>query len=217
MQPCRRHPGYLSGTRDAGRPSARFRAGHPYGPGEKTLHERPRIPLRPRWGAAAASFTVLAASLLLAGCAPASPSKPTPAPAPSLTEEQQDDAALEAVLSGFLDLPFQGESADDLSPFLTGDALEDEVREIGEYQAARQTVVGEDTYFGFRVTSRGPGYLVAQVCLDVSGTRVIDADGRDVTTTREPVVSLQLKGVSSDDGSWRISDLVPNDEVKACG
>ncbi|OUD99553.1 hypothetical protein CMMCAS06_15290 [Clavibacter michiganensis subsp. michiganensis] len=30
-------------------------------------------------------------------------------------------------------------------------------------------------------------------------------------------MSLQLKGVVGDDGSWRISDLVPNDEVHACG
>ncbi|MCJ1710715.1 hypothetical protein [Clavibacter phaseoli] len=164
-----------------------------------------------------ASLAAIAASLLLAGCAPTPTSEPTPAPAPSLTQEQEDDAALEAALAGFLDLPYQGESAELLRPFLTGDALDDEVREIGEYQAAQQTVVGKDTYYGFRVTSRGPGYLVAQVCLDVSGTRVLDAGGRDVTTTRNPVVSLQLKGVAGDDGSWRISDLVPNDEVKACG
>jgi hypothetical protein len=164
-----------------------------------------------------ASLAVLAASLILAGCGATTTPEPTPAPAPSLTQEQQDDEALEAAFSGFLDLPFQGESADALRPFLTGDALDDEVREIGEYQAAQQTVVGKDTYYGFEVTSRGPGYLVAQACLDVSGTRVLDGGGRDVTATRSPVVSLQLKGVADEDGSWRISDLVPNDEVHACG
>jgi hypothetical protein len=163
------------------------------------------------------SPVIMGVSLLLVGCAAAPSADPAPAPTPSLTQEQQDDAALEAVLAGFLDLPFEGESADVLRPFLTGDALDDEVREIGEYQSAHQTVVGKDTYYGFHVTSRGAGYMVAQACLDVSGTRVVDAGGRDVTKTRSPVVSLQLKGVLGDDGSWRISDLVPNDEVKACG
>ncbi|WP_435081419.1 hypothetical protein [Clavibacter michiganensis] len=180
------------------------------------MNDRPRIPLRRRGGAVAVSVAVLATFHLLTGCAPSSPPAPTTAPTPSLTQEEQDDQAFQAAFSGFLDLPFQGESGDALRPFLTGDAFDDEVREIDEYQAAQQTVVGKDTYYGFRVTSRGPGYAVAQACLDVSGTRVLDASGRDVTTTRSPVVSLQLKGVIGDDGSWRISDLVPNDEVHAC-
>ncbi|OUE21316.1 hypothetical protein BFL34_00668 [Clavibacter michiganensis] len=177
------------------------------------MHERPRVPLRRRGGAAAASLAVLTTALLLTGC---SPSAPTSAPAPSLTQEQQDDQAFETLLTGFLDLPFQGESANDLRPFLTGDALQDEIREIEQYQKAQQTVVGKDTHYGFRVTSRGEGFMVAQACLDVSGTRILDATGADVTPKRSSLVSLQLKAVD-DEGSWRISDLVQNDEVHACG
>lgn len=217
MRSALRDPGYLSWTRDARRSRACLFARDPYGPGETTLNDRPRIPLRRRVGAVAASAAVIASCHLLAGCAASTSPAPTPAPTPSLTQEQQDDQAFQAALSGFLDLPFQGETGDALRPFLTGNAFDDEVREIDEYQAAQQTVVGKDTYYGFRITSRGPGYAVAQACLDVSGTRVLDAGGRDVTTTRSPVVSLQLKGVVGDDGSWRISDLVPNDEVHACG
>ncbi|MDO4129994.1 hypothetical protein [Clavibacter michiganensis] len=217
MRSALRDPGYLSWTRDARRSRTCLFARDPYGPGETTLNDRPRIPLRRRAGAVAASAAVVASCHLLAGCAPSTSPAPTPAPTPPLTQEQQDDQAFQAALSGFLDLPFQGETGDALRPFLTGDAFDDEVREIDEYQAAQQTVVGKDTYYGFRITSRGPGYAVAQACLDVSGTRVLDAGGRDVTTTRSPVVSLQLKGVVGDDGSWRISDLVPNDEVHACG
>jgi uncharacterized protein YceK len=162
-----------------------------------------------------ASLAVLTTCLLLSGCGTAPAPEPAPAPAPSLTQEQQDDQAFEALLSGFLDLPFQGESAGDLRPFLTGDALQDELREIEQYQKAQQTVVGKDTQYGFRVTSRGEGFMVAQACLDVSGTRILDAAGADVTPTRSSLVSLQLKAVD-DEGSWRISDLVQNDEVHAC-
>jgi hypothetical protein len=182
------------------------------------LHERPHdLPLRRgRRSAATAALVVVVVSFVIAGCS-ATGSAPSPAPSPSLTQEQQDDEAFEGLLAGFLALPFQGESVDDLRPFLTGDALSDEQREIEQYRSAQESVDGEDTYYGFRVTDRGAGYMVAQVCLDISGTRVLDADGRDVTPQRNPAVSLQLKAVENDgEGSWRISDLVPNDKVHAC-
>jgi hypothetical protein len=180
------------------------------------LHDRPRTALRRRGGAAAGGLAAVFVGCLLSGCA-AGPA-PAPAPTPSSTREQQDDQAFEDVLAGFLALPFEGESADDLRPFLTGDALADEEREIEEYRSAHETVDGMDTYYGFRVTDRGAGYMVAQACLDISGTRVLDVDGRDVTPQRNPAVSLQLKAVETDgEGSWRISDLVPNDKVHACG
>jgi hypothetical protein len=162
-------------------------------------------------------LTVVLVGCSMAGCTAQPAQDPAPAPTPSLTQEQQDDQAFEDILSGFLALPFQGESTDDLRPFLTGDALADEQREIEQYRSAQETVDGKDTYYGFRVTDRGAGYMVAQVCLDISGTRVLDSDGKDVTPQRSPAVSLQLKAVESDGGgSWRISDLVPNDKVHAC-
>ncbi|WP_244629245.1 hypothetical protein [Clavibacter capsici] len=165
-----------------------------------------------------AGLTVVLAGCLLAGCTASPPADPEPTSTPSLTQEQQDDQTFEGLLSGFLALPFQGESTEGLRPFLTGDALSDEEREVVQYQSAHETVDGKDTYYGFRVTDRGAGYMVAQVCLDISGTRVLDAQGKDVTPQRSPAVSLQLKAVDIDgNGSWRISDLVPNDKVHACG
>jgi hypothetical protein len=180
------------------------------------LHERPRILLRRRGGAAVPGLAVVILGCVLTGCT--APPTADPSPTASLTQEQQDDRAFEGLLAGFLALPFQGESADDLRSYLTGDALSDEQREIEQYRSAQEEVDGKDLYYGFRVTDRGTGYMVAQVCLDISGTRVLDADGRDVTPQRNAAVSLQLKAVESDgDGSWRISDLVPNDKVHACG
>jgi hypothetical protein len=207
-------PGYLSSTRDARRSRVRLSARVPYGPGETTVNERPRIPLHRRGGSFVLSLAVLVSCPWLAGCASSSEPAPTPAPAPSLTQEQQDDQAFEALLSGFLDLPFEGESASDLQPFLTGDALQDEMREIAQYKDAQQTVAGKDTHYGFRVTSRGEGFMVAQACLDVSGTRIIDATGADVTPTRNSLVSLQLKAVD-ENGSWLISDLAIEDRARS--
>ncbi|WP_258071849.1 hypothetical protein [Clavibacter michiganensis] len=168
-------------------------------------------------GTLSGSLALLLLSCVLSGCA--APEAPTPQgpPTPALSQEQRDDEAFRDLLTGFLDLPFQGEAADDLHPFLTGTAYEDEMREVDRYQAAQQEVVGKDTYSGFSVTARGKDFMVAQACLDVSGTRIIDADGRDVTPSRSSTVSLQLKAVRGDDGAWAISDMVPNDAVLACG
>jgi hypothetical protein len=188
--------------------------------GEMTLHEWMHNPAQTRRGSVLVVGTsVIAWIALCSGCSSStSPVGSTSLPSPSLTQEQQDDQAFESLLAGFLQVPFEGESEDQLQPFLTGDALDDEMREIGQYRDAQQHVVGKDTYFAFRVTSRGPGFMVGQACVDASGTRVLDAAGRDVTAARNPVTSIQLKAVANArDGAWRISDLVPNDEVHACG
>lgn len=177
------------------------------------MHERPYDPPRRRRGCVLA---VLVAGALLTSCADANPPTPAPSPVPSLTQDQQDDEAFQGLVEGFLDLPFEGETADELQPFLTGEALEDEVREISRYQSEQQTVVGEDTFYGFAVTARGSGYMVGQACLDVSGTRVLGSGGEDATPKRSPTVSVQLKAVRGEDDAWRISDIVPNDEVHAC-
>jgi hypothetical protein len=185
-----------------------------------TLHERLHyLALTRRGRVLVVGALAVACITSCSGCSSStSPGESSPLPRASLTREQQDDRAFESLLSGFLQVPFEGESADQLQPFLTGDALDDEVREIAQYRDAQKSVVGKDTYFGFRVTSRGPGFMVGQACLDASGTRVLDAAGNDVTGARNPVTSIQLKAVAdAREGAWRISDLVPNDEVHACG
>jgi hypothetical protein len=51
----------------------------------------------------------------------------------------------------------------------------------------------------------------------VSGTRVLDAGGADVTPERDNLLNLQMKAVNVQDHGWRISDFVRNDSVHACG
>jgi hypothetical protein len=182
---------------------------------------RPRIRLRPPRGAAA-SAAVLATTLLLAGCTAASDPAPTPAPAPSLTQEQQDDAAFRDVVNRYdaLDANFVTDS--DLTPLLTGSVLESERRSVKASRDSGEKVDGLDTISGFSVTDRGMDesgaqYMTAQFCLDVSGTRIRDAQGADVTPERDPRLSLQAKAVKGGDGNWRLSDIVRNEDVHACG
>jgi hypothetical protein len=201
-------------------PSAR----DPYGPGETTLHERPRMPLRRRGGAAATGAVVLISASLLAGCTapPSSELAPDPAPSPTLTQEQQDDEAFRDLMTRYDELNAETAEDDDLTALLTGDVLESERKSVKESRDSGETVDGKDMISGFSVTDRGIDiqqmeYMTAQMCLDVSGTRIRDAQGMDVTPQRDPRLSLQVKSIKGGDGAWRISDIVRNEDVHACG
>ena len=185
------------------------------------MHERPRTSLR-RQGAVAASLTVLVTSLLLTGCDAAKAPDPEPAPSPSLTREQQDDQAFRDIFTRFAGIDLITESEADLTPLLTGSALQGELDSIGYSDDNHQKVIGKATFRSFRVTDRGSDsegkeYMTAQACLDVSGTRTVDEQGNDVTPQRDAAVALQMKAIKIADGSWRISDSVRNEDTHACG
>jgi hypothetical protein len=183
------------------------------------LHCTHRIRSRRR-AAAAASLTLLAAAAI-SGCATAPPPAPEPVPTPSLTQEQQDDQAFEDVMTRYDALDPNTDTEADLETLLTGSVLEGERESLRKSRDAGETVEGLDTMSGFLVTDRGTDkqqaqYMTAQVCLDVSGTRIRDSAGTDVTPSRDPRLSLQVKAIRSDDGMWRISDIVRNEDVHAC-
>jgi hypothetical protein len=163
---------------------------------------------------------VLTCVSALGGCA--APAEAPSTPSASLTPQDQDEATFRSLYSGYVDLPLDTETVDDLRSFLTGTALSSDVESLeADHQSGHRTV-GRDTVRGFEVTDRGSdaqggAYMDAQACLDVSGTRVLDASGADITPERDELVSLQMKAVKIEDGSWRISDFVRNDGVRACG
>jgi hypothetical protein len=201
-------------------PSAR----DPYGPGETTLHERPRMPLRRRGGAAATGAVVLISASLLAGCTapPSSELAPDPAPSPTLTQEQQDDEAFRDVMTRYVALDANSLTEDDLASVLTGNVLKGEEEGLQEARREGQLTEGKELMSGFQVTDRGRDpqgaqYMTAQVCLDTSGIRIVNSNGEDVTPQRDPRLSLQVKAIKSEDDLWRVSDMVRNDSVHACG
>ncbi|WP_414172238.1 hypothetical protein [Clavibacter tessellarius] len=138
-----------------------------------------------------------------------------------MTQEQQDDAAFEDVITRYAALDANSLTDEDLKVLLTGDVLRSEEAGLKEAREKGQRTDGEDLISGFQVTDRGldtlgAQYMTAQVCLDVSGTRIIDVTGADVTPERVARQSLQVKAVKSEDALWRISDIVRNDGVQAC-
>ncbi|RII98661.1 MULTISPECIES: hypothetical protein [Clavibacter] len=185
------------------------------------MNDRPRIPLRRRGGAVAVSMAVLATCHVLTGCAPSSTPTPAPAPTPSLTQEQQDEAAFRDVFTRYVSLDQSQETEEILAGLLTGDALEGEISSVRDTQGKGQHGVGKATESAFQVTSHGSDaqgdFMVAQACLDVSGVRILDQTGDDVTPSRDVRLSLQMKAKRSTDGLWRISDSLRNESVRACG
>jgi hypothetical protein len=157
----------------------------------------------------------------LSGCAASTTPEPAPVPTPSLTQEQQDDAAFQDVFTRYTSMDPADETEATLSPLLTGDALSGEISAVETSKQKGQREEGLATTSAFEITGRGVDtqgtkYMVAQACLDVSGTRTVDQAGNDVTPQRDNRLSLQMKAIQFADGSWRISDSVRNEKVRAC-
>jgi hypothetical protein len=168
------------------------------------------------------ALAVLFVGCLLSGCAAAPAPTPGPPPTPSATQEQQDDQAFRDLVTRYADLDANTLTEDDLAALLTGSVLESETSGLHDARDNGQRTDGEELVSGFRVTDhgvdpQGAQYMVAQVCLDVSGTRIIDSSGADVTPQRITRQSLQVKATKSQDALWRISDIVRNDGTRACG
>jgi hypothetical protein len=167
-------------------------------------------------------LTAVLVGSLLGGCAAAPVTDPAPAPTPSLTQEQQDDQAFQSLFSRYVGIDLSTETEDELRPLLTGSALQGELDSLKFSADHSQHVIGKATSRGFRVTDRGVDaqgteYMTAQACLDIGGTRTLDADGKDVTPERDNALALQMKAVKTADGSWRISDSLRNEDTHACG
>ncbi|MFT2694093.1 hypothetical protein [Clavibacter zhangzhiyongii] len=167
---------------------------------------------------------VLISAALLAGCTAPPSSEPAaaPAPSPTLTQEQQDDEVFHDVVTRYVDLDANSDTESDLAELLTGTVLDGEKSGLADARRTGIRKSGKDVVSGFQVTERGldPAglrYMTAQMCLDVSGTRIFDSGGADVTPQRDPRLSLQVKAVKAQDALWRISDIVRNEDVHACG
>ena len=159
---------------------------------------------------------------LLSGCSASPAADPAPAPIASMTQEQQDDQTFRDVMTRYVDLDANSDIEDDLDELLTGNVLNSERAGLAEARRTGERQSGKEIASGFQVTDRGldPAglqYMTAQVCLDTGGLRLLDADGQDITPQHDTRRSLQVKAIKSPDSLWRISDIVRNEDVHACG
>jgi hypothetical protein len=165
---------------------------------------------------------MLLTGLVLTGCAAAAPPQAEGGASPSTpSQDEQDARAFQDLYAKYVALHLDTVDEDDLTPLLTGDLLEEARAELSDSRGEGRHAIGQYTYSRFLVTQHGvddtgTGFMVAQACLDVTGTRIDDADGKDVTPDRDPLLSMQMKAIETNEGAWRISDALRNDEVRAC-
>lgn len=142
-----------------------------------------------RVAAIGASLALLTCSLI--GCAP--DPAPTPTPTPAFASEDEAFAAAEEVYRAYneaLNAERTGETTKNPSRFLIGGALESDLDADSYLDEQGFTIAGATTFSQFGGLhanySNGESNIRAQLCLDVSGTQILDGDGLDVTPANRP-------------------------------
>jgi hypothetical protein len=155
-----------------------------------------------------AALTV-GATVVLGGCTTPSPD-PTPTPT-GFADEAAAFAAAEATYRAYVDALNERRKDPDYSPppeqFLSGAALKSDAEARRQLAGAGLSIVGESTVERVIPGAFEPsGAVSITVCLDSSGTTVIDGEGTDRTpldraTTSRLNVDLELQS-----NRWLISD-----------
>lgn len=165
------------------------------------------------------SGLVTLATCSLLACAPAP--APTSSPTPAFASEEEAFAAAEEVYRAYNDAlndARSGASSKDPSQYLVGQALESDLDAERYFREQGATLTGKTTFTQFEGTSTNSSgeevEVQAQLCLDVSETHVLDADGADVTPKdRQTRLPLDLTFVGTIDALLiSSSNLVEDDE-----
>ncbi len=134
------------------------------------LH-RPVLPL---------AAVVALSALLLGGCAPPPPAPPTPTPA--FASEAEAFAAAEEVYRAYNEA---GNQRSDDERFLTGEALSSDLDSKRVLSENGLQILGASEVVSFKGTHAdlegAVSRVSAEVCLDITSSRVTDAHGTDVT------------------------------------
>ncbi|WP_109209300.1 MULTISPECIES: hypothetical protein [Microbacterium] len=135
-----------------------------------------------------AAATLSAAMLLvLVGCTPPAPVDPTPTPTSAFATEEEAFAAAEETYRAYVDAVNARREDSRSSPtptdFLIGDALETDIETENLKAAEGLTIVGASVVTAIERISwaADDGEAKLAVCMDSSGTRVLDNTGADVT------------------------------------
>lgn len=128
----------------------------------------------------AAVVAIPALALLLGGCAPGS--APTPAPTPAFASEAEAFAAAEEVYRAYNEA---GNDRSDDERYLTGDALSNDIESKRLLIENGLRIEGRSDVVAFRGTeadvARAVATITAEVCIDVSSSRVHNSNNEDVT------------------------------------
>ena len=154
------------------------------------------------------------AGATLSACAPTP--EPSPTPTAAFASEQEAFAAAEETYRAYNDAVNRQRDGEETDPqsFLIALALENDIDGTRVLEENGVHISGHGDVSEVRGTTADlesvPATITMLVCLDVSETRVLNADDEDVTPTDRPeAVALDVKLVSSGDG-LKISESTEN-------
>lgn len=135
---------------------------------------------------AGAALGAVVLVLLATGCTP----DPAPTPSPTgFASNEEAFAAAEATYRAYVDAVSAAQSgvtARDPASFLTGQALEDEIRSARELKAEERTLEGPVSVLAVENIDASSSEVTIQACLDLSRSRVVSSGGEDVTPDSRP-------------------------------
>lgn len=133
---------------------------------------------------------------VLSGCTPEP--EPTPTPTAAFASEEEAFAAAEEVYREYNDAGnarLRGEQTPNPQDYLIATALEDDIDGLELLRTGGLRLVGEISVAKFvgqtADLSSSESQVVSTVCLDVSATQVVDANGTDVTPADRPTTLAQ--------------------------
>ncbi|GAA3658647.1 hypothetical protein [Microbacterium marinilacus] len=149
---------------------------------------------------------------------------PTPEPTPTPTGFSTEEEAFAAAEELYRD------HVDELNAYYAGSNPEYEPADYlsGQPLAEEQSILEQMDDLGLRIEGalvirsleRGPAELVGSAwsielrsCLDSSTTRVLDADGEDVTPARDELIALRSEIATAEGGGLRIVSSVVNEDA----
>lgn len=134
------------------------------------------------------------AAALLSACTPAP--EPTPTASPAFASEEEAFAAAEETYRAYIaasNARIEGRTSPDPRDYLMGEALEADRSTQDLFAENAVHLDGEARLKSFKAKTasldKTPSQVEAVICMDASGTRILDTDNRDVTPPTRPETS----------------------------
>lgn len=153
-------------------------------------------------------FRTLALLAVAAGTLCACTPEPTPDPTPTAAFATEDEAfaAAEEVYRAYLVAAAgraEGTEAENPSTYLSGEALEADIQAQRDLAEQEIHIIGASMIHEFAPLRSSIGSpvatIIAEICIDISGSRVVDTNGIDITPADRPQrgkLSVEFSGNS---------------------
>lgn len=159
------------------------------------------------------------AGAMLSACTPAP--APSPTPTTAFANEEEAFAAAEEVYRAYLLAAAEradGDATANPEEYLSGEALEADLQSQRNLQEQGIRIVGPSVVHNFTGLdadlSGRVSTLTADVCVDISGSRVLNEAGTDVTPNNRPELGLLKVEFSGNSDELFIARSSPSEKTK---